>query len=247
VAIGGNIVSRGVTFINLLSMFFTRDVKHKLQQDTYIQRARMFGSRGDYLKYFELTIPRTLYLDWQKCFIFHRLSLESRKQDKRSPVWLDGERITAVSSGSIDKTTVVVDRGEMSFQLFDFDQESIEEILNQKIKPIQKVKALAELIGKDCLPAYLIRYIESFSPSGEDSLAVHFPKTISGYTEKEGELDKKTITRTKGFIGDREMELQRYPNAIHHINILFNDLGKARMFYKYKGSIRFLKTPKKHD
>ena len=45
VIIGGNIVSRGVTFKNLLSMFFTRDVKHKLQQDTYIQRARMFGSR----------------------------------------------------------------------------------------------------------------------------------------------------------------------------------------------------------
>ena len=27
---GGNIVSRGVTFENLLSMFFTRDVKHKI-------------------------------------------------------------------------------------------------------------------------------------------------------------------------------------------------------------------------
>ena len=37
--IGGNIVSRGVTFDNLLSMFFTRDAKHKIQQDTYIQRA----------------------------------------------------------------------------------------------------------------------------------------------------------------------------------------------------------------
>ena len=41
IIIGGNIVSRGVTFENLLSMFFTRDVRHKMQQDTYIQRARM--------------------------------------------------------------------------------------------------------------------------------------------------------------------------------------------------------------
>ena len=73
----GNIVSRGVTFNNLLSMFFTRDVKHKLQQDIYIQRDRMFESRGNYLKYFELTIPKHLYLDWQRCFIFHRLSLEN--------------------------------------------------------------------------------------------------------------------------------------------------------------------------
>ena len=64
VIIGGNIVSRGVTFPNLLAMFFTRDVKTKLQQDTYIQRARMFGARGPILRDFELTIPRALYRDW---------------------------------------------------------------------------------------------------------------------------------------------------------------------------------------
>lgn len=247
VIIGGNIISRGVTFNNLLSMFFTRDVKHKLQQDTYIQRARMFGSRNDYLKYFELIIPKTLYLDWQKCFIFHRLSLESRKQNKKSPVWLDGERITAVSAASIDKINVVVDKGEMSFKLFDFEGPSIEEVLNQDATSIQKVKALAELFGKNCLPDYLISYIESFCPLGQDSLAVHFPKSIAGYTEKQGEMDKNTITRAKGFIGDREMEITKYPNAIHHINILYNELGKARIFYRYRGSIRFLKTPKNYD
>jgi len=81
-------------------MFFTRDVKHKLQQDTYIQRARMFGSRGNYLKYFELTIPKNLYLDWQTCFIFHRLSLEARKQNKTSPVWLDAAGIRLGCLGS---------------------------------------------------------------------------------------------------------------------------------------------------
>ncbi|MDD4902322.1 MAG: Z1 domain-containing protein [Patescibacteria group bacterium] len=247
VVIGGNIISRGVTFNNLLSMFFTRDVKHKLQQDTYIQRARMFGSRNDYLKYFELIIPKTLYLNWQKCFIFHRLSLESRKQDKRSPVWLDGERITAVSAASIDKTNVVVDKGEMSFELFNFDGESIKEIVEQSSQPIQKVKALSELVGKNCLPNYLISYIESFCPLGDDSLVVHAPKSIAGYTEKEGEMDKNTITRSKGFIGDREMELTKYSNAIHHINILYNEVGKARIFYRYRGSIRFLKTSKKND
>lgn len=247
VVIGGNIISRGVTFNNLLSMFFTRDVKHKLQQDTYIQRARMFGSRNDYLKYFELTIPKTLYLDWQKCFIFHRLSLESRKQDKRSPVWLDGERITAVSAASIDKTNVVVDKGEMSFELFNLDNESIDDILTRSIKPIQKVKALSELFGKNCLPDYLISYMEGFCPLGDESLVVHTPKSIAGYTEKEGEMDKNTITRAKGFIGDREMELTKYPNAIHHVNILYNESGKARIFYRYRGSIRFLKTPKNYD
>jgi len=75
IVIGGNIVSRGVTFDNLLSMFFTRDSKHKIQQDTYIQRARMFGSRKAHIHYFELTIPDQLYADWHRCFVFHRLAL----------------------------------------------------------------------------------------------------------------------------------------------------------------------------
>jgi hypothetical protein len=77
IIIGGNIVSRGVTFSNLLAMFFTRDVQHKLQQDTYIQRARMFGARGSYLEHFELTIPTQLYADWHRCFLFHRLALRT--------------------------------------------------------------------------------------------------------------------------------------------------------------------------
>ncbi|MBU6447404.1 DEAD/DEAH box helicase family protein [Patescibacteria group bacterium] len=247
IIIGGNIVSRGVTFNNLLSMFFTRDVKHKLQQDTYIQRARMFGSRKGYLKYFELIIPKTLYLDWQRCFIFHRLSLEARKQNNRTPVWLDGERITASASSSIDKTNILVDRGEMSFDLFDYEPTRIQEILEKPIPALTKVKALSELLGKSRLPDYLINYMENFCPSGDDSIAVHSPKSIAGYADKEGEIDKATITRTKGFIGDRELEETKHPNAIHHINILFNDIGKARVFYKYKGSIRFLRTSKKND
>jgi hypothetical protein len=247
VIIGGNIISRGVTFNNLLSMFFTRDVKHKLQQDTYIQRARMFGSRKEYLSYFELTIPKTLYLDWQRCFIFHRLSLEARKQNNLSPVWLDGERITAAASSSIDKTNVLVDRGEMSFDLFQYDQVAIRKIVETNESGLHKVKALSALLGANCLPGYLINYMENFRPAGDDSIAVHNPKTIAGYADKAGEIDKATITRTKGFIGEREMEPGKYPDAIHHINILFNDMGKARVFYKYQGNIRFLKTSKNND
>ena len=53
--IGGNIVSRGVTFENLLSMYFTRTVKGKFTQDTYIQRARMFGARNKYKPTFPIS------------------------------------------------------------------------------------------------------------------------------------------------------------------------------------------------
>lgn len=248
IIIGGNIVSRGVTFNNLLSMFFTRDVKQKLQQDTYIQRARMFGSRGGYLKHFELTIPRTLYLDWQKCFIFHRLSLESRKQNKQSPVWLDGERIAAVSGASIDKATVVIDRGEMSFEIFNYNKNKavIDDLLKKSIPPLQQLKAVAELVGNMALPGYLLSYIESFRPEGDRSIAVHAAHSIEGYEEKAGEMNKATITRVKGFIGVTQLEATKFPDAIHHLFILHNAQGNARIFYKYEGNIRFLKTPQKN-
>ena len=204
----------------------------------------MFGSRKAYLQYFELTIPKHLYLDWQRCFIFHRLSLEARKQNNRSPVWLDGERITAAAASSIDKTNILVDRGEMSFELFTFDSDSVDHILAQNIAPLRKVKALSELLGEKCLPGYLINYMENFCPAGPNYIAVHSPKSIAGYKDKPGEIDKATITRTKGFIGEPQLEKGRYPHAIHHIIIFYNDQGRARVFYKYEGNIRFLKTPK---
>ena len=244
VVIGGNIVSRGVTFENLLGMFFTRDVKHKIQQDTYIQRARMFGSRNDYLSYFELTIPETLYLNWQKCFIFHRLSLDSRRNGNGTPVWLEDTKIAAAASSSVDKARVVIDSGEMSFELFDYSLvvDAIEDILKQSNNSnFQKVEVLSELLGSNKVPQYLIDYIKNFLPSADRSIALHEPKSISGYRESES-LDKENIVRARGFIGQRELEPEKYSEAIHHINILHNENGKARVFYKYQGNIRFLKT-----
>jgi len=243
IIIGGNIVSRGVTFNSLLSMFFTRDVKHSMQQDTYIQRARMFGSRGRYLRYFELTIPNTLFLNWQKCFIFHRLSLESRRTDQKSPVWLEGEKISAVAPSSIDKTTVVVDKGEMSFDIFEYNEESIKKMLEQNLSPLQKLKALSDFLGKAKLPFYLIDYIENFLPSGDLSIAIHAPKSIAN--NKDESTDQASITRTRGFIGKRELEISKFPDAIHHIFILYNESQRAKVFYKYEGNIRFLRTPKR--
>ncbi len=243
VAIGGNIVSRGVTFENLLSMFFTRDVKHNMQQDTYIQRARMFGARNKYLNHFELTIPESLYLNWQRCFIFHRLSLESRRAGKGTPVWLEGKKLVATARTSIDKTSVVIDSGEMSFEIFDFQVDEINEILNEQIGGLKKIKALSELLGENKLPKYLINYIENYMPLDEKSLAIHPSKSITGH--KDAITDQKAITRTKGFIGQFELEPKKYPDAIHHIIILYNGASQARVFYKYKGNIKFLKTANK--
>lgn len=240
IVIGGNIVSRGVTFNNLLSMFFTRDVKHKMQQDTYIQRARMFGSREPYLDYFELTIPQSLYLNWQKCFIFHRLSLESRRSGKGAPVWLENEKVSAASPSSIHKAQVAIDRGEMSFEIFEYNEGSVKDILDQDVPNLDKIKTISELLGEEKLPKYLIDYIENFMPS-KSSIAIHDPQSIMS---RESGTDHSNISRPKGFIGD--FEIKKFPNAIHHVFILYNDEGKARVFYKYHGNVRFLKT-KKHD
>jgi len=141
----------------------------------------------------------------------------------------------------------LVDRGEMSFDLFKFNSVGIKKVLETNESALQKTKALAALLGANCLPGYLINYMQNFCPAGDESIAVHSPKSIAGYADKAGEIDKATITRTKGFIGERELEPAKYPNAIHHINILFNEVGKARVFYKYQGNIRFLRTSKNND
>lgn len=240
VAIGGNIVSRGVTFDNLISMFFTRDVKHKIQQDTYIQRARMFGSRGDYLSYMELHIPENLYLDWHKCFIFHRLSLEAIRTGHGTPVWLEDSRVRAVASASVDKTTVAFDSGEMSFEIFNYSG-SLENIVSGTDDSTTKLKHLASVLSDQKLPSYLQQYIEHFSPNGKHSLAVHGTGTITKWKD----ADQRRIERPKGFIGTGELELKKYPNALHHIKIFKNADNKARLFYKYVGNIRFLKNLKK--
>lgn len=240
VIIGGNIVSRGVTFDNLLSMFFTRDVKHKLQQDTYIQRARMFGTRGKFLQHFELTIPKNLFLDWHKCFVFHQLSLQSRRKENKSPVWLEDKRVSAAASSSIDKTTVDVDSGEMSFEMFDYTEEDIKDVMSHDTN-LGKLKALNKLLGEECFPSYLIEYVENFLPAQDSSIAFHESTDISGY-KKNDKTDPDNIRRARGFIGTSEMNLKKYPSAVHHVKIFFNDKGKARVFYKYHGNIRFIKT-----
>jgi hypothetical protein len=238
-AVGGNIVSRGVTFDNLLSMFFTRDAKHKIQQDTYIQRARMFGSRKGYLRHFELTIPNQLYVDWHRCFVFHKLALEAIRAGLGSPVWLGDDRISPVSSSSVDQTNVSLDRGEMSFGLFSYDS-SFEELANLAGAPIEKLKALQHRIGDKALPDYLIRYVQQTS-AGNEQIGIHEPTSIAGYKDADG-LDKDKIERKRGFFGKSQRE--KFPKAIHHFAIFHNGRGRARLIYKFEGNIQFIKNLK---
>lgn len=241
IIIGGNIVSRGVTFENLLSMFFTRDVKHRMQQDTYIQRARMFGSRGKYLQHFELTIPDHLYADWHRCFVFHRLALSAIQTNLGSPVWLTDNRIAAVASSSIDRSTVDVNRGEMGFRLFDFDSR-YDEIVQSDAPVVQKLETLAATFGENVFPAYLKEFMVRTSSDPEQLIAIHGSSSIAGYSGREEGMDKSRIERRRGFMGTNQLEKARYPNAVHHIKVFYNEEDKARLFYKFEGSIQFIKN-----
>jgi hypothetical protein len=239
IIIGGNIVSRGVTFDNLLSMFFTRDSKHKIQQDTYIQRARMFGSRRSHLPHFELTIPETLYVDWHRCFVFHKLALEAIKAKMGSPVWLADHRIAVAASSSIDKANVSLDKGEMSFPMFDYD-EGLDSIIRETNNPIETLRRLQAKIGSGSLPEYLIRYVQRTLPKGSDSIAIHRSATIENYKDSDG-LSKDRIERAKGFMGQVRRD---FPDALHHFKIFFNRKNKARLFYKFNGNITFIQNMK---
>ncbi len=238
IIIGGNIVSRGVTFPNLLSMFFTRNVKSKLQQDTYIQRARMFGARGEYLKYFELTIPAQLYTDWHRCFIFHKLALNTIDNDLGSPVWIGDSRVSVAAESSINKATVALDKGEMSFGMFDYSAD-LDDIALSDPNSVETLNKLRDKIGNDALPKFLIDYIQATSPDGKESLAIHTASPIVGYAES---ANQEAITRTKGFIGNPQLELKKFPKAVHHIKVLYNANNKARLFYKFRGSLQFIQN-----
>jgi hypothetical protein len=232
VIIGGNIVSRGVTFPELLGMYFTRNVAHKLQQDTYIQRARMFGARGEYLEHFELTIPKDLYQDWQRCFIFHRLALYTIKENLGSPVWIGDDRVSVTSAASIDRSTVTFNRGELSFQMFDLSDE-LRALMAHAKTGTKPLWSLREKLGNAALPEFLIKYIERTSPHGADSVVLHPPSDISGQTSAGTNVE--AIARDKGFMGKSQLQVDKFPSAAHHLKVFFNKSGNARVFYKLRG------------
>ncbi|RIJ78395.1 DNA helicase [Nakamurella silvestris] len=229
IAIGGNIVSRGVTFDNLLSMFFTRDTAHQIQQDTYIQRARMFGNRGAYLSRFELYIPETLYADWQRCFVFHKLSLKGITEGLGAPLWLEDSRVKPATSGSIKRSAIEWRSGEMFWDIFDLT-ETVQDIVGTGGKGMAKLQQLGDVLEDSVLPRHVLDFISSFRVHGDESVALHPIKRITWDYKS---ADVTNVTREKGFIGASELEPTLYPVAFHHIIIFANPDRMARVYYKY--------------
>lgn len=238
-AIGGNIVSRGLTFERLLTFFFSRNVKGRLQQNTYIQRARMFGHRP-YSKYFELCVPTTLFQDWADCFQDHELSLRLAKANH--PIHVYGTRIQVADRGAIDLKNVTTESSERPIgEIFDLTAEIEESILS--IDPESPLSSIRELINNGILPETAIapttlQYLKEVIYKESDIHNVLI-KTKDGSEiqniEKYKDGDKETLCRERGGIVHAILNKRvEYETHSHFILPVKNNAGKARFFYKPK-------------
>jgi hypothetical protein len=239
-AIGGNIVSRGLTFENLLSFYFSRNVKNKLQQNTYIQRARMFGWRP-YSKHFELCVPETLFKNWAECFHDHEVSLRLAKAGEYLHVY--GDKTQVVDAAAIDKNNVTSQNSERAVgELFELTERLEAALIEHDQK--DPLAYLEKLISDGVLPESSIApalrmYLKEIN-SEEKSQFMIVLRSEDGQKklqsiENYSDGDSQTIQRPRGGIIhamlNKRHEYERYQ---HFILPIKNSEGYARIIYKPK-------------
>lgn len=237
-AIGGNIVSRGLTFENLLTFFFSRTVKGRLQQNTYIQRARMFGNRP-YSKYFELCVPEELFQDWATVFQDHEISLRLARAGAYQHI--QSKRVAVVDRGAIDNGNVTMEKSERPIgDIFTMSEDLENKLLRHNgHTPLTFIEELIEqgLLSHDHIPESLLRYLHEVSRTNESDVLLvlredkgeKFVQNIERY--KDGDVE--TITRPRGGVVHAMLnKTDRYANHTHFLLPIKNAKGKARFLYK---------------
>ena len=238
-AIGGNIVSRGLTFENLLSFYFSRSVTGRLQQNTYIQRARMFGNRP-YSKFFELCVPTTLFDDWANCFSDHELSLRLAKAGVYQHI--QSGRTSVADKGAIDSETVTVAKSERAIgDIFELTQELERRLIDfDGFRPLTFLEQLISdgLIHPCHLPLSLIEYLRETCQDDESDLLIVRREeagspVLQNIERYESDGDAETITRKRGGIVHAMLNKRSdYYNYSHFILPIKNSRGRARLLYK---------------
>lgn len=244
--VGGNIISRGVTFNNLLSMYFTRSVKGKFSQDTYIQRARMFGSRESYKNHFQLWIPNTLMDNWSKCFAFHKLAIDALRSEVGAPVWLSDHKTTPTSSSSIDRSSVDFEGGEMSFGIFEYNENIVKDLFRRNGRSdIEMLQNLAQHFNHKEFPEYVYEYLKQETTPNSLNISFHKPSVFGARASQYLAEEIDNIRRKKGIFATNEYARSELPKARHHIKVFYNDKNRARIFYKMNGgAIKFIQNRK---
>jgi len=235
-AIGGNIVSRGLTFNNLLSFFFSRNVKNKLQQNTYIQRARMFGNRP-YSKFFELMVPETLFQNWADTFAHHELSLEMARSGDY--IHFQGKKTSAGDSASIDKSNIMSANGEraagakfeLTPQFIDLINEPHEDIVSH-LKEMKKQGHIPD----SAIPDSIFGFIEKTSIANVSlcKLVLHQSSEdgILNITERQGHDEEEIYTQRGGIIDTIINKRQDFYGYLHYIMPIKNSRNEVRFYLR---------------
>ncbi|MDC0989109.1 Z1 domain-containing protein [Rhodospirillales bacterium] len=244
-AIGGNIVSRGLTFKNLLTFFFSRGVKGKMQQNTYIQRARMFGVRP-YHKYFELAVPDKLFEDWATCFYDHEISLRSAKIGDYSHFFSSENR--PADSASIDKSNTSIGHTEWKVgKIFDLNP-GVERVLweKNKQKPLDALVSIMDqgLIPNEAFDKGMLNFIKETSSDNQSEISIVWgPENQFIYPNTYNDFIEDTLARTRGgLIAATIRNRSQFDNKYHLIMPVKNASGKAVIWYKNLLGKRTLKN-----
>ena len=246
-AIGGNIVSRGLTFENLLIFFFSRNVKGKLTQNTYIQRARMFGSRP-YAPFFELCVPKTLFKNWADVFECQELALETAKAGDL--VHFQNKYNRVADAGCIDRENVKVEDREAPIgDIFELNEDLEKEILTFK-NQISTVEFIKNLIDKNFLRQdnfyiHALQMIDKKSPNGKKDQKLLLTENGIYSGSRTTFWDDDRLIRTRGGLIQSIIKGRSYPGIKHFIfPVKSNDGKRARFLYRAELGLTIIKNLK---
>lgn len=259
---GGDIISRGLTFKNLLAMYFARDTKSRITIDTYIQRARMFGDRNDIANKFNLTIPENLYADWWTAFDNHHKGLISITKDDR-PFWFEDSRTRVTAPASIDKANVDTASGEFSFKIFTLNKEILDIYFERNVNSFEKIKKLFNFFKNDDFKAKV--FLEDTIDNAYDKKGninpsmIHFQNLRNIRRQKLSEEEIKNIRRNRGGLVDPVSSDEvvylyalyaNLPNGMKPseekekeiYNLIKNEKISARLFYKSTHNKKYMRN-----
>jgi hypothetical protein len=126
----------------------------------------------------------------------------------------------------------------MGFALFPYN-DNVEKIVRGTGSSSAKMEDLHNAIGDDAFPTFIRRFVTLMSDNVDS--AVSFQGTAGVYPSMTAD-EKKLIARSRGMMG--ASQLGGSQNAKHFFKIFKNDVGMARLYYKFGGSIRFSRQQK---
>lgn len=244
IAIGGNLVSRGLTFEQLLTFYFSRSVKGKLQQNTYIQRARMFGNRP-YSRFFELCIPTQLYDDWVNCFFDHELSMLSAKSGDYLHIY--GESNLPADRASLKKSSTIKVGDEMLIGEVANIPKGLEVVLRTtKLKTFDLIEKLMKepSFPKKLIDENLLVHVKTMCKLSKNEPRIFLDQNRGIFCPGDKDFDETTITRKRGGLVSQSIHNREAYSGRAILMPVKNRHGQMRFYFKFNFGKNTLKRVK---